>query len=419
MQNLMPQLDLPGKMVQQPKASQSSGRTGKKGGGDDDFRNLLQSSSKGDAPKENDTISRTDRPEKTEVDRQGDTAKKDDTAKEDPLQAAEAGMQAFRLMLMGNAQSEDLQIVTEQGSSLQQPETGDLLGIVSLTDPAPGQPETADFGGGVLSLQDLTEGTIPTEQVSDLGMTQDPTADVREEPVIGAQAAQVSKDYKETRPETGSVHPRETVTKEQDAVPKVSQLQPRAKTAENTAQQPQDTEKGTDQNGYPDAQAHAAGNIIRQDPFQRQLEGTAGTVPTVHVRVSSPQDLINSLMDQLQARTALKEQGFEIWLHPENLGKLAIKVAYTAEKVSISIVCSNERTMELLSSGAKNIAQIMEENLGAPTTVMVEQGENDYLEQYNNQEDPRRQQQEQQEEEKKPSEGEHQDFLQQLRLGLI
>lgn len=417
MQNLMPQLDLPGKMVQQPKASQSSGRTGKKGGGDDDFRNLLQSSSKGDAPKENDTISRTDRPEKTEVDRQGDTAKKDDTAKEDPLQAAEAGMQAFRLMLMGNAQSEDLQIVTEQGSSLQQPETEDLLGIVSLTDPTPGQPETADFGEGVLSLQDLTEGTIPTEQVSDLGMTQDPTADVREEPVIGAQAAQVRSDHRETLPETGSARPSEFVTKEHDTVQTVSQ--PEERMTGNTTQQPQDAGKEMDPDGYADAQAHAAENIIRQDPFQRQLEGTAGTVPTVHVRVSSPQDLINSLMDQLQARTALKEQGFEIWLHPENLGKLAIKVAYTAEKVSISIVCSNERTMELLSSGAKNIAQIMEENLGAPTTVMVEQGENDYLEQYNNQEDPRRQQQEQQEEEKKPSEGEHQDFLQQLRLGLI
>ena len=75
--------------------------------------------------------------------------------------------------------------------------------------------------------------------------------------------------------------------------------------------------------------------------------------------------------------------------------------------------------MELLSSGAKNIAQIMEENLGAPTMVMVDQEESDYLEQYNNQENSRQQQQDQEKEKKKTAQDEHQDFLQQLRLGLI
>lgn len=423
MQNLMPQLDLPGKMVQQPKASQSSRRTGKKSGGDDDFRDLLENSSKGDGLKEKDagTVSGQERPEKTEVKRQEDTAKKGDTAKDDPLQEAEAGMQAFRLMLMGSTQSEDMQIIADLGSAIQQPETEDVTGIVSLQESAVDPIEIVGLGGESLPVQDLADDVLPSEQIGDLGAARELTAEIKDGPVTDTQIGAVRSDSRETLPKTGSEQPRETVTKGQDAVQTVSQPQSGERTAGDTAQQPQDTgdDAETDQNGHPDTQAYAAGNIIRQSVFQRQFQGTAETVPTVHVRVSSPQELINDLLDQLKARTSLKEQGFEIQLHPENLGRLAIKVAYTAEKVSISIVCSNERTMELLSSGAKNIAQIMEENLGAPTTVMVEQGENDYLEQYNDQEDPRRQQQEQREEQKKPSEDEHQDFLQQLRLGLI
>ena len=74
--------------------------------------------------------------------------------------------------------------------------------------------------------------------------------------------------------------------------------------------------------------------------------------------------------------------------------------------------------MELLSSGAKNIAQIMEETLGSPTTLIVDQEESNYLEQYNNQGNSR-QQQEQEQKEKQDTKDNHQDFLQQLRLGLI
>lgn len=424
MQNLMPQLDLPGKMVQQPKASQSSRRTGKKSGGDDDFRDLLENSSKGDGLKEKDsgTVSGQERPEKTEVKRQEDTAKKGDTAKDDPLQEAEAGMQAFRLMLMGSTQSEDMQIMTDLGSVIQQPETEDVPQIASLEGTAMDPTMIVDIDGGSLPVQGLADGVLSSDQLADLGAARDLAAEIKDGLASDTQIGTVRSESKEILPKTGSEQPRETVTKGQDAVQTVSVSQPQSgESAADTVQQPQDTRDGagTDQNGHPDTQAYAAGNIIRQSVFQRQFQGTAETVPTVHVRVSSPQELINDLLDQLKARTSLKEQGFEIQLHPENLGRLAIKVAYTAEKVSISIVCSNERTMELLSSGAKNIAQIMEENLGAPTTVMVEQGENDYLEQYNDQEDPRRQQQEQREEQKKPSEDEHQDFLQQLRLGLI
>ena len=51
--------------------------------------------------------------------------------------------------------------------------------------------------------------------------------------------------------------------------------------------------------------------------------------------------------------------------------------------------------------------------------VMVDQEESDYLEQYNNQENSRQQQQDQEKEKKKTAQDEHQDFLQQLRLGLI
>ena len=94
-------------------------------------------------------------------------------------------------------------------------------------------------------------------------------------------------------------------------------------------------------------------------------------------------------------------------------------MAYAAEKVTISIVCSNDKTMEALSAGAKNIAQIMEKNLGTPTTVVVDQQEENYLEQYKEQGNSQQQQQQEQKEKQEHTSEDSQDFLQQLRLGLI
>ena len=106
MQNLMPQLSLPNKTVQQqPKTGKPSGKSGKSGSGDDDFRSLLQSSSKDTVSSEQSTeASETDVTGQSVQNAQGKPGKKDGLEDEEVLQ--DTGMQAFQLLMMGGSQLE-------------------------------------------------------------------------------------------------------------------------------------------------------------------------------------------------------------------------------------------------------------------------------------------------------------------------
>lgn len=419
MENMMPQLGLPNKTIQQqPRSSQSFGKSGNMGGREKDFRDLLESSSKKDLPKEKET-SRSDLREKTDGQqplKKQDTAakepdsvgKKEETVDEEIL--IDVGMQAFQLLMMGSGHLENMQ---PEGIAEIQPETADTLTALPL------QGLTEDTGGQsgeVLAIdRTATEGVSGEEQLKDLGAEKIPAAEEKI-PAVQERAGEIQPDRirktdsgvqkekaSEKKTETGS----EIRVTDRDAV--------RQTTAPTGSEEQAGAE--TEQSGRFSEQVYAA-QSLHQEHVQGSRQGQEA-VPVIHVQAARPQELMDQLLDQLKAKMSMKDQEFEIQLHPENLGKLAIKVAYTAEKVSISIVCSNERTMELLSSGAKNIAQIMEENLGTPTTVMVDQNESDYLEQYNNQENPKQQQQDQERSDQKNEKDEHQDFLQQLRLGLI
>ncbi len=110
---------------------------------------------------------------------------------------------------------------------------------------------------------------------------------------------------------------------------------------------------------------------------------------------------------------------FEIQIEPEALGRLTIKASYEEGKAVISILCSNTKTAEILSTHARELGAIMEANLGNPTEVVMDRSQqenqgNDYPDGHaggrgqSEQESGHRQQ-------KKESES----FLQQLRLGLV
>lgn len=113
---------------------------------------------------------------------------------------------------------------------------------------------------------------------------------------------------------------------------------------------------------------------------------------------------------------------FEIWLEPANLGKMAIKVAYESGRAMVSIMCTNEKTMELISQNAKQLGNILQQHTGDETVVMIDHPESDYLQQKMNQEQQNGQQQEEQnskEQQEQNQDPEHESFLQQLRLGLM
>ncbi|MGO5053705.1 hypothetical protein ACTQ6A_14555 [Lachnospiraceae bacterium LCP25S3_G4] len=140
------------------------------------------------------------------------------------------------------------------------------------------------------------------------------------------------------------------------------------------------------------------------------------------IPVSENQEIPNQVMDKLMEKLATRVKEFEIQLEPAHLGKIGIKVIYEQTGVSIALECSNSRTMQLLSQCAKDIGGIIENNLGSPTTIFVEKGEANYLEQeHQNQGQNQGQQQQEEKGQQQPAHTreDSMDFIQQFRLGLI
>ena len=155
------------------------------------------------------------------------------------------------------------------------------------------------------------------------------------------------------------------------------------------------------------------------------LERTPVTkeVPTEHVRVAQPEEIPEKVLNQLLVKSTAGIKEFEIQLEPYDLGKIIIKAAFGKEHTSISILCTEQKTMELMAKNARELGAIMEENLGTPTTIVVEDKEASYLEQQKQNQEGSGGNQDQEgksgKQDEKNQEKEGMDFLQQLRLGLI
>lgn len=216
--------------------------------------------------------------------------------------------------------------------------------------------------------------------------------------------------------------------------------------AENTAQQPVvSTEKVTEtqpnqagqnlsQQGRSQAETETADTKAseltqvadRQDNGVSRTNANAFEVPQTTQKASVDMTNLRAGIQNL-ARTmadnmAAGKNEFEIWLEPANLGKMAIKVAYESGRAMISIMCTNEKTMELISQNAKQLGNILQQHTGDETVVVIDHPESDYLQQKMNQEQQNGQQQEEQDNKSKQDQQqdpEHESFLQQLRLGLM
>lgn len=139
------------------------------------------------------------------------------------------------------------------------------------------------------------------------------------------------------------------------------------------------------------------------------------------VHVTKPEELPQELAKQLLIRTSTGQNEFEIQVTPEHLGKIVVRVMYEEGVSTVSILCSEKRTMELLAQSAREIGTVMEQNLGKPTEVYVEkqETENPWQEQQDNnhagRDSEQRRQKEEQEKMRTAGQGR---FLQELRLGL-
>lgn len=149
----------------------------------------------------------------------------------------------------------------------------------------------------------------------------------------------------------------------------------------------------------------------------RKNEHIQGT----QIHVTKPEEVPQKLLDELLIKTSQGRKEFEIQITPENLGRISVKVLYENGQTTVSILCSEKTTQEMVAKNAREIGAVMEQNLGAPTTVMVEKQETDYLEQQTNENAHAgrdAEQERQREEQQKQKAADAEQFLQKLRLGL-
>lgn len=184
---------------------------------------------------------------------------------------------------------------------------------------------------------------------------------------------------------------------------------------ENVSENENLSEKRVDENAqlYAQADVKAADDRIVQQGPQTEM-------PVTQETPESPEEMFQTLPKEIFTRISAGEKEFTVQLEPENLGKLMIKASYADGKASISIICTNEKTMELLSGHAREIGGIMESNLGTPTTVLLDKTEPDYLEQGQDGQNGRQENARDDEgRDKKEQKKNGLDFLHQLRLGLV
>lgn len=340
---------------------------------DGGFQKLLNSKSEEDAGTKETTVTKKD--DKKEVTKDESPKKPDAKEQENAEEStvpADTALEQVQAALLFQIQPE---VATVEAAPEEMTELVTELGALPVEEMVPAAELTEEQ-----PVQMLTEQTeLPGDALQ---------ADVAPEQAV------LPKEAKEEQPEMklDLAKPKETAKTE---------VKEEAK-AEVRTEQPLESVR-------PDTQ------MVERTPVTRE-------VPTEHVRVSQPEEIPEKLLNQLLVKTTAGVKEFEIQLEPYDLGKIIIKAAFGKEHTSISIMCTEQKTMELMAKNARELGAIMEENLGTPTTIVVEDKETGYLEQQNQNNEGGNANQNQDESKKqgeKDQEKEGMDFLQQLRLGLI
>lgn len=135
----------------------------------------------------------------------------------------------------------------------------------------------------------------------------------------------------------------------------------------------------------------------------------------VTLPVQNLEELNAKLSEQIMSQIKTDQKSLEVQLEPHNLGKILIKVAYEKDQMSVSVVCTESKTLKLLSQSAGELGNILENNLERPVHVIVDKHQADYLDNGQEQQGNGR---EQQEHRQNHSDDVGDDFIQKLRLGI-
>ena len=169
--------------------------------------------------------------------------------------------------------------------------------------------------------------------------------------------------------------------------------------------------------GRQDAAEHTSG-VARESGKREQIQGSREVL-----MVSKQEELPQELTRQLLVKASSGRNEFEIQITPKHLGEITVRIAQEDGCSVVSIICSEKKTMELLAQSAKEIGSVMEQNLGKPTEIYVDEQKSETLWQDGQQDQDHSgresEQYRQKEEQEKMQKAENIRFLQELRLGLI
>ena len=177
-----------------------------------------------------------------------------------------------------------------------------------------------------------------------------------------------------------------------------------------------------------------AAQVTEQTPVFENVVATP-------VKVAEPNRAIplenSDGIEQLSARldsfiqTESGDRAVELTLTPENLGKIRVNITHTAEgALHVQLNASSERAVNLLQRGAGNLQNLLT-NMSRPAVAVEVRGGQGEEQLFNpNQQSGQQQSQQQQQQQQQQSQqqqrqqeqqvkGQVQDFVQQLRLGLL
>ncbi len=178
-----------------------------------------------------------------------------------------------------------------------------------------------------------------------------------------------------------------------------------------------------------DVRAEAAADKAGMSYIQQQGSSDSGVVEA-QVEVTGTGEIkpeyTNMLKDIIAKQLSSGRQELEISLTPKNLGTLLVKVAVEAGETTVSIICTNAKAMQAMSSKAAELGRMLEGTLGDKMDVVVEDKNNQESHFYDEGRNDTGAQAQKEEQERRHEESRRRmeqesgsvDFLQQLRLGL-
>lgn len=154
---------------------------------------------------------------------------------------------------------------------------------------------------------------------------------------------------------------------------------------------------------------HAPSHSLHIQPKKDEIVYTT-------VNAENLEDLETKLSEQILKQIRVGRGELDVQLEPYNLGKIRIKVSYEDNQVSVSVLCSESKTLKLLAQSAGELGSILENNLERPVQILVDKQGADYL---NNQKEQGSGQEQHQPQHENRKEENREDFIQKLRLGIL